>query len=113
MKPITRDAAEHYVWGQMCDGWHLVKDASLSVIQERMPAGASEACHFHQRAQQFFFILAGEAVMQVAEEQTILRAGEGLHIPQGTAHQIANSSPAPLEFLVISHPPSHGDRVNQ
>ena len=30
--------AEHYVWGDGCDGWHLLKHPDLSVIQERVPA---------------------------------------------------------------------------
>ena len=33
---ISRENAEHYVWGEICDGWHLVKDAKLSVIEEQM-----------------------------------------------------------------------------
>ena len=37
---IDRGTAEHYTWGDGCDGWHLVKGADLSVIQERMPPGA-------------------------------------------------------------------------
>ena len=31
--------AEHYQWGNACDGWHLLKSETLSVIQEKMPAG--------------------------------------------------------------------------
>ena len=26
---------EHYNWGEACDGWHLLKTDSLSVIQEK------------------------------------------------------------------------------
>lgn len=22
---ISKETAEHYVWGEICDGWHLVK----------------------------------------------------------------------------------------
>jgi len=34
---VSRDNAEHYRWGDDCDGWHLVKDTQLSVIEEFMP----------------------------------------------------------------------------
>src|ERR1700704_4823336 len=110
MKTISRAASEHYTWGQNCDGWHLVKDASLSVIQERMSPGTSEVRHFHQIAQQFFFILLGDAVMEVNGENIAIHTGEGLHIPPGVPHQIQNLSNNPVDFLVISQPPSHGDR---
>jgi mannose-6-phosphate isomerase-like protein (cupin superfamily) len=86
-------------------------DEKLSVIEEQMPVGASEILHYHSRAQQFFFVLSGEAVMEVDGCETRLVAREGLHIPPGVRHLIRNVSSAPLRFLVISQPPSHGDRV--
>jgi hypothetical protein len=33
----SRENAEHYVWGDSCDGWHLVRASNLSVIGECMP----------------------------------------------------------------------------
>jgi mannose-6-phosphate isomerase-like protein (cupin superfamily) len=106
-----RADSEHYTWGTGCDGWHLVKQEGLSVIEERMPPGSAEVMHFHNRTQQFFYILAGEAVMELEGEAVSLARGEGLHIPAGTPHRIRNASNQPVEFLVISQPPSHGDRV--
>ncbi|HMD15670.1 MAG TPA: cupin domain-containing protein [Terriglobales bacterium] len=109
---ISKATAGHYIWGNDCDGWHLVKNAQLSVIQERMPAGAAEVRHFHRHAQQFFYILAGEAVMEVDGRPMALTAGEGIWIPAGTAHQMRNDSGDEVHFLVVSQPPSHGDREN-
>lgn len=54
---VNRGNAEHYRWGADCDAWHLVKDAELSVIEECMPPGTAETLHYHQRAQQFFYVL--------------------------------------------------------
>jgi mannose-6-phosphate isomerase-like protein (cupin superfamily) len=112
-KSISRETAEHYVWGNSCDGWHLVKNADLSVIQECMPPGTSEVRHYHERAQQFFFILCGQATMEVEGETIRLSAEEGVHIAPSKRHQIRNDSGDPVRFLVISQPPSHGDRVRQ
>lgn len=109
--PISRDTAEHYVWGNACDGWHLVKDANLSVIEECMPPGTSEVTHHHNRAQQFFFVLSGEAVMELERDTIRLLAGHGLRIRPGMRHQMRNESAHSVRFLVISQPPSHGDRV--
>ena len=107
---ISKETAEHYVWGSGCDGWHLVKNSELSVIQERMPPGVVEVRHFHHRARQFFYILAGEAVMEVDGRSVPLAAGQGLCIPAGTPHQMKNESRSDLHFLLISQPPSHDDR---
>jgi mannose-6-phosphate isomerase-like protein (cupin superfamily) len=111
LEPTSRAAAGHYTWGAACDGWHLVRQEKLSVIEERMPPGAAEVLHYHQDSHQFFCILAGEAVMEAQGRTIALARGQGLHIPPGTPHQIKNSSNQPVDFLVISQPPSHGDRL--
>jgi mannose-6-phosphate isomerase-like protein (cupin superfamily) len=110
--PISRANAEHYRWGNDCDGWHLVKDENLSVIEEFIPSGASETRHYHGKAQQFFYILSGEVLMEVEGKTTLVRAGSGIRVLPGTRHQISNPSSGPVRFLVISQPPSHGDRIS-
>jgi len=110
---VSRGNAEHYRWGNDCDGWHLVKDAELSVIEEFMPPGAAEVRHHHQRAQQFFYVLAGEVLMEVEGQTTLVSAGSGIRILPGTRHQIRNPSSSAARFLVISQPPSHGDRFDE
>lgn len=112
MKLTTLGNAEHYVWGSGCDGWHLLKSESLSIIYERMPAGTQEARHFHDKAQQFFFVLEGEATLELDGKEIAIREREGVHVPAGRPHQIFNRSDSDVFFMVISQPPSHGDRVN-
>jgi mannose-6-phosphate isomerase-like protein (cupin superfamily) len=97
--------------GAGCDGWHLVQQPGLSVIQERMPPGTAEVCHFHQHARQFFYVLSGAATLEVYGVRETLTAGQGLDIAPTVPHQIFNESVEAIEFLVISQPPSHGDRV--
>ncbi len=108
---VSIGSAEHYVWGAGCDGWHLVRQPALSVIRERMPAGTSEVRHFHERARQFLYVLSGAAVLEVAGTETSLAAGEGCEVSPGTPHQVFNRTLLDLEFLVVSQPPSHGDRI--
>jgi mannose-6-phosphate isomerase-like protein (cupin superfamily) len=112
MQPISIESADHYVWGDDCDGWHLLKTKNLSVIQERVPAGKAEVLHFHHRAAQFFYILRGAAQVVVEEVVISLQAGQGLHVAANTPHRFENASTGTVEFLVISTPPSHGDREN-
>jgi mannose-6-phosphate isomerase-like protein (cupin superfamily) len=109
---ISRDNAEHYRWGHECDAWHLVKDKNLAVIEEFMPPGAAEVRHHHEHAQQFFYILTGEVLMEVDGETILIRAGSGIRILPGTRHQIRNPSSSAVRFLVISQPPSRGDRID-
>ncbi|HKZ71350.1 MAG TPA: cupin domain-containing protein [Anaerolineales bacterium] len=108
---INSAIAEHYTWGQNCDGWKLVSHPGLTVIQERMPPGAKEVRHYHERALQFFFVLSGVATMEVNGSREMIMAGQGTEIPPGAPHQIFNEAPSDLEFLVISQPSTQGDRV--
>lgn len=108
---ISKDNAEHYIWGDNCDGWHLVKSTQLSVIQERVPASCSEVKHYHHNSEQFFFVLSGVATLEAAGQTHKLEAQQGMHVPAGVAHQLKNDSDEPIEFIVTSTPPSHGDRV--
>lgn len=103
---------KHYVWGGNCDGWHLVESEHLSVIQERVPKGASEVRHLHKRAEQFFYVISGKATLEVAGVTHVIQSNEGFHVPAGVAHTLSNEHEEDLEFLVISTPPSHGDRLN-
>ena len=108
----STENTEHYIWGDNCDGWHLLKSDSLSIIQEKMPAQTSEGLHFHNTAQQFFFILKGTATFQIEEEIFEVNENKGFHILPLQKHRIFNYTELALEFLVISEPKSHGDRVN-
>jgi mannose-6-phosphate isomerase-like protein (cupin superfamily) len=112
MPTVSIDNAEHYAWGDGCDGWHLLNAPGLHVIRERVPPGASERRHLHGKAQQFFFILAGRAVMELEGRDHPLAPGEGIHIPAGQAHQFKNPFQDPVEFMVISNPTTRGDRTD-
>jgi len=108
----STENAENYKWGNDCDGWHLLKSDSLSVIQERMSTGTSEQLHYHNRSQQLFYILSGTAHFEIDGREFIVNAKQSIHIPTTAKHRISNLNPEELHFLVISEPKSHGDRVN-
>ena len=109
---VSIENSEHYIWGEICDGWHLLKRDDLSVIRERVPAGGSEVMHSHHRARQFFYILEGEGTMVFEDHQLILHKGDGLEIAPQIRHQFKNRSDEDVHFLVISMPPAKGDRSN-
>ena len=109
---ICTHNAAHYTWGGNCDSWDLLKTAALSVIEEKMPAGTFEQLHYHHRAQQLFYILSGVATFEINEKIITVNANESISIPAEARHFIANKSSEDLNFLVISQPNSHGDRIN-
>jgi mannose-6-phosphate isomerase-like protein (cupin superfamily) len=113
---VSAKSAAQYKWGGPqggdCDGWHLLKTPELNIIEEFMPSSTREARHSHVHSRQFFFVLEGELTLEVDHCGFVLQAGEGLEISPGQQHQALNKNAGPVRMLVISQPPSHGDRVN-
>lgn len=109
--PTSRATADHYRWSDRCDGWHLARSSALSVIEERMPPGTRESRHRHAISRQFFYVLSGVLTMEVEGTRHRLTPRSGIEIAPGVAHQATNEGDADAEFIVVSTPPSHGDRI--
>ena len=111
MEPVSCKNAEHYLWSDICHGWHLLKSSGLSVIQKMVPPGGAKVAHYHEHAHQFFFIPAGTATLEIAGHRMELVSQQGISVPAKTHHRLLNEADTELIFLLISAPPSHGDRV--
>ncbi len=108
---ISKTNSEAYSWGEKCKGWHLVNTNDLSVIEELMPPGTQETNHKHSKSQQFFYILKGKATFVIEGTPYTINENCGIHIKPNTLHQIKNRTNEDLEFIVISQPHSHGDKI--
>ena len=51
-----------------------------------------------------FYILEGEATIEIEEDRFVLRANEAMVIDPQKLHGIANHSPAPIRYMVILTP---------
>lgn len=109
---VSRETAEHYVWGSACDGWVLAPGPDRLVIEERMPAGTAETRHVHAKARQVFYVLAGVLTIDVAMQSHRLQPMQGIEVAPGVPHQARNASSEEVRFLVISSPTTRGDRVD-
>ena len=90
----------------------FVDTDGLSVKLEHMPQQTAETLHYHEKAQQFFFILKGIATLEADGKFFTVKANEGFHIFPGTRHRIANNSNEELEFILSSQPSTNKDRFN-
>lgn len=108
--PLRATAANHYPWGNGCDGWRLVDRPELSLREERLPPGGAEAPHYHRVSRQIFYVLAGELTIKVPGRILLAKAGEALEIPPGLGHLVQNDGPEDLRILLVSVPDTLGDR---
>ncbi|RUQ81518.1 cupin domain-containing protein [Legionella septentrionalis] len=104
--------SQHYKWGDACDGWWLHQNEKFTIISERMPPNTAEKQHYHQLTDQFFYCLEGELYIHMLNEGYNLKAREGLFVPAKTIHKVKNKSSGDVQFLVISSPNAHHDRID-
>lgn len=108
---VSTATAEHYNWGDGCDGWILASGNDLLVIEELMPPKTNETRHYHTKAKQFFYVLSGVLTMEINGLPHEVPARKGIVIPPTIPHQARNKGDCDTMFLVISAPTSRGDRI--
>lgn len=111
-KVVSVNNVEHFVWGNLCDGWWLKKGGNFTVIEEMMPPSGLEVKHFHNLTEQFFYVLNGTLYIEIDDHEYKLDNNQGIEIPVGAVHQVLNKFKDSVRFLVISCPDSHSDRIN-
>jgi len=70
---------------------------------EIQPGKKAFPAHYHLANEEAVFVLEGEGVLRLGDEEHNLRAGDYLAFPPGPpGHQILNRSNAPLRYLALS-----------
>ncbi|HOZ86332.1 MAG TPA: cupin domain-containing protein [Bacteroidia bacterium] len=109
---INKQNSHKYTWGPGCESFVFLDTEGLSVKHEVMPPAAKENLHYHNESKQLFYMLKGEAAFYIDDETVLVKQGESVYIAPKQKHYIKNDSAATIEFLVISQPSTHEDRVD-
>lgn len=81
-----------------------------SLAQATVPSGSATQRHYHQRSEEFYYILSGRGSMEIDGEIREVGPGDAILIPPGAWHQITAGVAAPLVFLCCCAPAySHED----
>ena len=75
----------------------------LAVIEADEPAGFRTRMHIHRDAGEAFYVVSGEYVMFVNDEEHICKAGAFVYVPPGVAHGF-RVGPSPSRKLNIYVP---------
>jgi mannose-6-phosphate isomerase-like protein (cupin superfamily) len=87
---VLRSAAETEGRYDLVEGW--------------FPVGARVPLHRHGRYSEQLFVLDGEFTVWTGGRKAMLRPGDDLAIPAGTAHALAVTGDGPGRALVITSP---------
>ena len=81
-----------------------------SLAEATLPVGASTQAHYHALAEEFYYVIEGEGLMRIDEDERAVAPGDAILIPSGAVHTLKNTGDGPLRILCCCAPPyAHED----
>ena len=81
-----------------------------SLAEATLPAKGSTLRHYHKKSEEFYYLLEGEAQMEINGVTKKMSSGDAVLIPAGAWHQITANEDGPIRLLCCCAPPySHED----
>lgn len=87
--------------------------ASLSLVEQIIPAGFASAWHIHHDEDESFYVLDGEITVIVDRQSVTLGAGGFAYGPRGIAHGFHVSGDRPAHILLITSGPSFAEFIRE
>jgi mannose-6-phosphate isomerase-like protein (cupin superfamily) len=75
-----------------------------SLAEATLAPGGETAEHYHPRAEELYYFVAGAGRMRLGESEAQVRTGDCVVIPPGTAHKLFNNGRDPLVLLCCCAP---------
>lgn len=69
---INSKNSKSYNWGNNCKAWELLQSDHVIIKEELMPPQTEEQLHFHEKTEQFFYILEGEATFVIDQKKVLV-----------------------------------------
>ncbi len=83
------------------DNKHIVRRDDLKVGLISVRPHDELPIHSHEREDQFYYVVEGEGIMRIADQDLALRPGFAVVIPPGVAHGVRNPNDVPLRYLDV------------
>jgi mannose-6-phosphate isomerase-like protein (cupin superfamily) len=81
-------------------------ERSQTAVMTIAPGHDAGPAETHE-ADQIVYVVEGEAIVRVAEQEHHAKAGACILIPAGTRHHVRNPAEQPLFFLTVYAPPAY------
>jgi oxalate decarboxylase/phosphoglucose isomerase-like protein (cupin superfamily) len=87
-------------WNDMDVKWLITREnmgaAQTVVGRTYFPPGSHHDLHRHPNAEEWEYVLSGEGIKTVGEQEFVMRAGDVCFCPQNVYHSLRNDSDQPL-----------------
>jgi quercetin dioxygenase-like cupin family protein len=71
----------------------------MAAMTVEVPPGGQVPPHSHRAEEESYFVLAGELLLRLGDQEHSLRQGDFAHVPPGTPHGYRNPGPQTAQFL--------------
>lgn len=75
-----------------------------SLAEATLTPGSATTRHYHPRAEEIYYILQGEGLMEIEREQRQVSSLDAIAIPPGKIHQLTNTGTENLVLLCCCSP---------
>lgn len=82
--------------------WTKVRNQSLA--EATVPPGGETAEHYHPKAEELYYFVAGAGRMRLGDQEAAVAVGDCVVIAPGTPHKLWNAGPEPLVLLCCCAP---------
>jgi uncharacterized cupin superfamily protein len=114
MKPANIVNQDQLAWSQAAQGKFRYRRRAFTAaagmkrlgasFYEIEPGAAAFPRHYHCANEEAIFVLEGEGILAVGDQEAQIRAGDLIALPRGRehAHRLSNSAQRPLRYLCFS-----------
>ena len=74
-------------------------NSSYYAVHAIVPSGGGPPAHIHTREDEAFYVIRGELVFLLGDEELTAQAGTFLNVPTGTKHRFRNKAPGEAEMI--------------
>jgi len=75
-----------------------------SLAEEILPPGATVTPHHHEVIEEIYYILEGDGMMKIDDEEREVVAGDAIYIPRFASHTLTNTGDGTMKILLICGP---------
>ena len=80
-----------------------------SLAEEILPPGATLTPHHHEVLEEIYYVLEGQGIMMIDDEEHPVGAGDAIYIPTHCRHTLTNTGTAPMKILLVCGPAFYFD----
>lgn len=74
----------------------------VAIYETTLLRGLTIRPHYHPDAEELYYILAGEGVMHIGNEEREVEAGDVIYIPPEKVHFLQNTSSEEVRFITLT-----------